>query len=778
VDPFSLTVSSPGLLAAGVALSVLAGVAAWHRRPDVPRLALVAGAAALLLLCLSAGGVEWNRPAAREVAVLVDLSASTRPAAFRHREHLENRLRQLLGSTPYRVYAFADTMREIHLPAQPASLPDLPAGQTVLAPPPAAAVLLFSDGQFEAPAVSPPVFAVIDPQLDIAPDAAIVALEQREGMVQVTVRNRGPRRALTLSGTEDPSPIDVGTGSFILTRRLLDDATAITARLDPGDPWPENDLLRLAIPAPARAGWWWIGHAEAPDERWQHLSAAALPLQPVEYLQTAIVVLDNVAADELSTVQQALLHQYVRDLGGALLIIGGDSAHASGGYIGTVLEDLSPLSSAPPAPAVHWILLSDSSGSMAAAADGTTRWQRAEAAMTAAVEHLPPDDLLSIGSFAGEVHWWSFGRSVREAAAERLSPPDLRPHGPTNLEPALRELAGRVITGVQNELLLLTDAEVEIGDQEGLLQMLNDANLRLHVLAVGPGGGEDLLRQIAEQTGGSFMVELEPRQWINGLSQLLRMAMPQRLHDEPLSIQWNGDVSLTGRTAAPWNRTWLKERADLLAAGTADESIIANGTVPAAARWHIGAGEVIATAFAASPAEAAMLSEAIVRLPSDPRFAVSWDQEARLRITIDAIENERFLNNLSFDLELLPMQGPWAADGPTSRQILPIPQTAPGQYATDIASPLLPTIATIRHNGRIIQRLAFAGRYAPEFERIGSNHEMLAELARRSGGDVIRSDHVQPLDLRWPARAVRLRGPLSAAAAALIGVALIAWRLR
>ena len=139
------TFAQPHYLWAAFALSALAAFVVLARRPAAPVLTLVLCGMGLVLLVLAAGGAIWRRPAAGEVTVMVDLSASTRNAGYRDRAALEARVRQLLGRTPYRMRAFADAATD--LPAG-AALPDLPSERTSYDPP-AGPVLLFSDGRFQ-----------------------------------------------------------------------------------------------------------------------------------------------------------------------------------------------------------------------------------------------------------------------------------------------------------------------------------------------------------------------------------------------------------------------------------------------------------------------------------------------------------------------------------------------------------------------------------------------------------------------------------------------------
>src|SRR5207245_6686282 len=131
-----------------------------------------------------------------------------------------------------------------------------------------------------------------------------------------------------------------------------------------------------------------------------------------------------------------------------------DLAFAAGRYPGTTLDSLSPLASAPPAPAIHWLLLADSSGSMSANAGGSTRFDLAKQSLTSLLPYLPPEDPVSIGSFAESLRWWSAGKSAKETA--KIPLPEILPTGPTNLVPALLPLISQPSPATSTELQLLT----------------------------------------------------------------------------------------------------------------------------------------------------------------------------------------------------------------------------------------------------------------------------------------------------------------------------------
>jgi hypothetical protein len=474
-----------------------------------------------------------------------------------------------------------------------------------------------------------------------------------------------------------------------------------------------------------------------------------------------VIILNNIPASAFSQTQLDRLEQYSRDLGGSVILIGGDHAFAAGGYTGTTLDALSPLASAPPTPTIHWLLLADSSGSMSASAGGSTRFELAKQSLTSLLPHLPPEDPISIGSFAENLRWWSDAKSARETA--KIPLPQISPTGPTNLEPALLQIISRAEAGIPKELLILTDADTKISNPEVLERGLKDKQIRLHLLLIGDASASALpiLKQLSSATGGQVLLELSPQQWTAATQKLFSMISPNRLVTDPTDLHFLDVLkSLPARKVSPWNRTWIKKDATPLA-----ESSLA-------AQWHFGSGAVAAFSFPADATEIESLSKLVAQPPRDPRFQVNWTQGSTLHIRIDAADGQKFLNNEILTLVLVQ-------DAPTpSPKTFTIPQTSPGRYEISLPAPIIPTFASIHHNAQLLERISLPGRYPPEFDAIGNDTEAMQKLASSTGGAVINPTDNRPIDFNFPRKHLPLSTTLSLLAALFIASGLILWRLR
>lgn len=753
-----LTLDHPAyLIAAGLLLTLAVALVAIRRprlRPLSDGLLLIG----LACFALAAASPRMKLPVRPRVAVMVDLSPSTRTADYRDRRRLQLRLEQLLGRSAFDLMAFAAATVELS-PTWGSTLPDLPADQTTLTPPPDAdVVLLFTDARFDPPAGGPPLHVVADPALLAAEDAAIERLERAADRVTATVRNRGRPRTLTWSDSSSPS-----TGLAARTTvvgHVTDPAATITARLDTADVWPENDALSLAAAPPQALERWWISDHPAPGDGWRTLAPDDLPTDATGYLAPAVIVLDNIPADALPAASR--LVQYVRDLGGAVLMIGGDRAYAAGGYDGTPLDALSPLASSPPEPRRHWLLLVDASGSMAAAtADGQARWSLAGGAVRQALASLPPNDRVSVGGFADGITWWVDEASAAEAQRAPLPPPAVQPHGPTGLQQSLAQIAALPSARMPRELLLLTDGEATLDAADALAESLRAAKVRLHVMLTGPGPAAEPLRAIATQTGGRAIEAANPGGWAAGARTLARGATAEALIHSPVQLRAVDALDILTSAVSAWNRTWLKPGAHLLAEAAHDDQ-----SVPMIARWQLGAGQVVATAFAMTPSDAARLADTIALPPRDPRFSVTIDSGNRLRVRVRAADGESHLNGLELQARLT------MADTGQSN-VTPIPQVAPGRYELDLPAPRQSVIVTVLHEGRPLDQAAIAGRYPPEFDGIGFDQERAAELATRTGGRLIAPEESGPIDLPMRIESRPIAGILTFAGLLLCAAALI-----
>jgi len=201
--------------------------------------------------------------------------------------------------------------------------------------------------------------------------------------------------------------------------------------------------------------------------------ASALPASMHELADYDLVILDNVSGFDLSLAKMELLEAYVRDTGGGVVKIGGDRSYAAGGYYGTPVERLLPVTmnvkTEVKIPSVSVVFVLDRSGSMGTKAQGEDKLTIAKRAALSSIELLKPLDRVGVLAFDSGRDWVvpMTEAGVRRPIAERLR--DLKVGGGADLYPALEE-AHRVMRREQakvKHLIVLSDGLTE-GDSIAL----------------------------------------------------------------------------------------------------------------------------------------------------------------------------------------------------------------------------------------------------------------------------------------------------------------------
>ncbi len=132
--------------------------------------------------------------------------------------------------------------------------------------------------------------------------------------------------------------------------------------------------------------------------------ATQVPPDAAGFALYDLVVLSDISAVDLAPEQIAALASYVRDLGGGLLLMGGDRSLGPGGYGKTPIEDVSPVSfdvkQERRRASLAEVIVVDYSGSMGAQA-GAGSGTKLDLANEAAVRSM---DLLGAGDRLGVMH--------------------------------------------------------------------------------------------------------------------------------------------------------------------------------------------------------------------------------------------------------------------------------------------------------------------------------------------------------------------------------------
>ena len=331
--------------------------------------------------------------------------------------------------------------------------------------------------------------------------------------------------------------------------------------------------------------------------------AAPLSLQQLDAVRC--VVLEDVAAGDLPSGAMTTLAQWVRDLGGGLLMTGGKSSFGVGGYHRSPIEDVLPvtmeLREEQRRFGLAMAIALDRSGSMQADAGGQTKMQLADRGAATAVELLSPIDAVAVLAIDSAAHVVVPLQSAKDknAIAEQVRQIESAGGG-IYVEAALHAAAAelRASTQQNRHIVLFADAAdaEEPGDYRTFVPELAAAGITVSVIGLGTPADSDanLLVEVARLGKGRchFVAEAAdlPRVFAQETIQVARSAMVE----EPTGVKVLpplaalGDVPLQFPRIGGYSVAWQRPRGEL-ALQTDDEQ-----HAPVLSYWQVGLGRAAA----------------------------------------------------------------------------------------------------------------------------------------------------------------------------------------
>lgn len=488
------------------------------------------------------------------------------------------------------------------------------------------------------------------------------------------------------------------------------------------------------------------------------------------------IVLDNIprGVDGLSEQSAQDVAQYVHDLGGGLVVLGGPQALGAGGWIGSTLEKVLPISCDVPARQVlaraGLVIVLDSSGSMnSPAGDGRSSKQRlANEAAALAIEALSTQDHIGVVAFNQRPTWivpLSLNDHTSNATAAVRA---IRPEGGTEIFPALR-LAAEALMQTSDQLdglrhiLLLTDGQSpEPADAPQLLATMRNQRITLSTVAVGPDADTKLLEKLAQQGGGTYYAVQDLTQLVQIFireTRILRRSFIQEKEIAPLRTAaadvWPmtlGLDNLPPLTGMVLSRAKSDPKSVVLLQAPGADPLLAYGQagLGRAAVFTSDSGKRWATAWLSGPS--ASFWEQLVR--SVVRSAAPADVDAQMivrdgvgQIIVQASSADGQANSFAAVRAALVRPGQTAGQNQTLD--LALVQTAPGRYETtfDAAQPggYIAALQYIDpHGNTSLLYSATAVNGSAELRDLTSNDAALEQIAQRSGGRLLSFDADSP----------------------------------
>jgi Mg-chelatase subunit ChlD len=478
------------------------------------------------------------------------------------------------------------------------------------------------------------------------------------------------------------------------------------------------------------------------------------------------LVLVNVPATRLTTPQMKSIQSYVQNLGGGLVVVGGDKSYGVGRYARTPLEEALPvkmdLRGKTLTASVALALVIDASGSMAGG-PGASKMDLAKEAAIRATELLGEQDQIGVISFDDTPRWVIEMQNMTDPAAVQAAIGSISPGGGTAIFPALETAYDALVQreAKVKHVILLTDGLSTGGDYDLLASRMRSQNITLSSIAVGSDADFVLLRKLADIGKGRYYEGNDPFDLPHLVVKETQEVARAAIVEEAFKAAQSGtSPMLEGMNVQ--EMPILRGYVSTTPKPASQTLLVTKQVDPLLAEWQYGLGHVIvwtsdaknrwAQDWVSWPDFGKFWANVVKRTIPSPidrnnQVTVTPDS-AGVRISVDSLTDEKsYVNFLQTKAVLV---------APNDQQTtLELPQVAPGRYEVEVpASTEGPYFLNIVQQGQdgqaqVSRPAGFVVPYSPEYRTLRANTDLLGQLARATGGQMLLEpeqafDHTLP----------------------------------
>ena len=315
-----------------------------------------------------------------------------------------------------------------------------------------------------------------------------------------------------------------------------------------------------------------------------------------------LVVLSDVRASDLATSQLDAIASYTKDLGGGLLLLGGDRSFGPGGYARTPIEDVSPVSfdlrQEKRRASLAEVIAIDYSGSMAATVGGQTKLALANEAAARSASLLGPGDRLGVEHVDDRVAWTVPLGPVTDTAVieKKIRGVDVGGGG-IYTDIALIDAYGALAKESVNlkHVLLFADGDdaEQITGCRAIVKGAAGKGITTSVISLGRGHDTPELEVLSKIGGGRFYLIDDATKLPAVFTQETILASKGAVHEEPFRVSLGAPTPGTRGidfAQAPSLRGYVttvpKPRATIALGGPENDPVLAT--------WSVGLGRAAA----------------------------------------------------------------------------------------------------------------------------------------------------------------------------------------
>lgn len=485
---------------------------------------------------------------------------------------------------------------------------------------------------------------------------------------------------------------------------------------------------------------------EQQDFRVDVRTAYGIPSKLSDLERYDVVVLSDIPAYRMSPAQMRLMETYVRDLGGGLIMVGGENSFGPGGYYQTRIEKVLPVQfdvqKKQETPSLALVMVIDKSGSM----QGNNMALAREAAKMT-VQMLGQNDRVGVVAFDYNPHEVVPLQSASNKTQIIYDISRIHASGGTRIAPAL-EMAYRILSGVRakvKHVILLSDGRDSKHGIFEIVQGMHADRITVSSIALGQGSDRELLQSIADSGGGrSYYTEDPysiPKIFTKETSRVTRSSFVEEPF-RPRVLQHHPMIKGIGFGSSPfllgYVSTKAKPRTQVVLATELGEPLLVS--------WRNGLGKVVAytsdvknkwavnwlTWSSFGKFWSQVLRWTMRQGPSDDFRVSAWIAEGRGHIRVDAVDGAgQFLDRLDGQA--------WVLDPQLNKKVVPLRQTGPGFYAGQFEAHRLGAYLI---KARFFQKKHFIGMgeasasyaYPAEWLSAQPDIESLRTLSQAGGG--------------------------------------------
>lgn len=476
-------------------------------------------------------------------------------------------------------------------------------------------------------------------------------------------------------------------------------------------------------------------------------SAAEADMDPARLQQYSAVILANVPADAFNETQHRSLASYVRDLGGGLIMVGGDDSYGAGGWQGSAVEDVMPVrfdvDETKQIPRGALVVI------MHACEMPQGNMWTTETCL-AALKTLSRLDYFGVVDWTARGYDWAIPlrladdkkgveRQIRKMQSSDM--PDY--HQPMDI--ALTGLKARTDAS-QKHVIMISDGDAS-APSPALLNKYRGAKVTVSTVSVFPHGNREIatLKDIAHRTGGKYHAiansgdEKKLPQIFIKEAKIVRRPLIREAQFQPKRRSALSEIldGITGDlpTLNGYVVTTPRSPAEI------DLPLVSDKGDPILAHWQRGLGRTVAFT-------SGWWTHWCGDWPSWPGYSKLWAQAVRWCMSQGSAANFEVMTRIEGDvgkvviealnketayLNFLQIQG--NVLGPDGRaRSIQLEQTGPGRYEADFpvsdsGTYLVNVHAAGGDEKPALIRTGVSVSYSQEFRQLGANETLLRQMA-------------------------------------------------